>query len=124
MSTAAIGSPQQALPEALTGAHANARADARAGAFSGAPADALAATLADAIALADAQDGVRAAAQALRERYAPRRIVVVDAFDMRGETPAAVGEKVQLYFAASDGHCWQVTADGAQAVGFFIAARS
>ena len=90
MSTAAIGSPQQALPEPLTGA----RADAHAGAFSGAPADALAATLADAIALADAQHDVRAAAQALRERYAPRRIVVVDAFDMRGETPAAVGEKV------------------------------
>ena len=80
--------------------------------------------LPEALALAEAREGVRAAAQALRERYAPRRIVVVDAFDMRGETPAAVGEKVQLYFAASDGHCWQVTADGAQAVGFFIAARS
>ena len=79
--------------------------------------------LPDALALADAQDGRRASAQALRERYAPRRIVVVDAFDMRDETPAAVGEKVQLYFAASDGHCWQVTGDGAQAVGFFIAAK-
>jgi hypothetical protein len=79
--------------------------------------------LPEALALAEAQDGVRAAAQALRESYAPHRIVVVDAFDMRGESPAAVGEKVQLYFAASDGHCWQVTADGAQAVGFFIASR-
>lgn len=83
------------------------------------PADALP----EALAIADAQCGVRAAAQALRARYAGLRVVVVDAFDMRDERPAAVGQAVQLYFAASDGHCWHVCDDGAQAVGFYIAAR-
>lgn len=77
----------------------------------------------DALALADAAGDVRAAAAALRARYAGMRIVVVDAFDMRAETPAAVGEKVTLWYGASDGHCWQVTADPAQAVGLFIAAK-
>jgi hypothetical protein len=78
--------------------------------------------LREALALADATADVREAAQALRARYA-RRVVVVDAFDMRDETPAAVGQKVQLYFAASDGHCWHVTTDASQAAGFFIAAK-
>lgn len=76
--------------------------------------------LPEALALADAAPTVRAAAQALRERYAPLRVVVVDAFDMRGETPAAVGARVQLFFGASDGHCWQVTTDGHAAAGFFL----
>jgi hypothetical protein len=74
--------------------------------------------------LAEAAATVRAAATALRERFAPARVVVVDAFDMRDETPAAVGAKYQLWFGASDGHCWQVTADPAQAVGFFISDKS
>lgn len=51
------------------------------------------------------------------------RVVVVDAFDMRSETPAAVGTKRQLYLGASDGHCWSVTHDAGQACGFFIAER-
>ena len=79
--------------------------------------------LADAMALADAAPTVRAAATALRERYASARVVVVDAFDMRDEKCAAIGTKYQLWFGASDGHCWQVTADPAQAVGFFIAEK-
>lgn len=78
----------------------------------------------EALALAERAPGVREAAQALRQHYAPMRVVVVDAFDMRAETPAAAGERIALYYGASDGHCWQVTADAAQAVGLFVAAQS
>jgi hypothetical protein len=80
-------------------------------------------TLAEAVAIAEAASSVRTAAAALRARFAPMHVVVVDAFDMRGETPSATGAKRLLYFGASDGHCWAVTGDAAQAVGIFIAER-
>ncbi|MBK1613078.1 hypothetical protein CKO44_06270 [Rubrivivax gelatinosus] len=83
-----------------------------------------AATLADALALADAAADVRQAAARLRERFAPLRVVVVDAFDLRGETPAATGVHRALYLGASDGHCWQVTDDPARAAGLFVADRA
>ena len=82
-----------------------------------------AATLSEAMTIADAASGVREAAAALRARFAGLRVVVVDAFDMRSETPAAIGQKRQLYLGASDGHCWSVTTDAGQAAGFFIAER-
>ena len=50
-------------------------------------------------------------------------MVVVDAFDMRGETPAATGSRRSLYFGARDGHCWQVTSDPTQVSGLFVADR-
>ena len=81
------------------------------------------ATLLEAMKIADAASGVREAAAALRTRFAEMRVVVVDAFDMRSETPAAVGTKRQLYLGASDAHCWSVTHDAGQACGFFIAER-
>lgn len=76
--------------------------------------------LAEALAIADAAPDVRDAARRLRERFAPRRVVVVDASDMRDETPAATGQKAQLHYAASDGHCWSVSHDGASAAGYFL----
>jgi hypothetical protein len=79
--------------------------------------------LAEALAIADAASSVRDAAAALRSRFAPLRVVVVDGFDMRGETPAASGSRCALYFGASDGHCWAVTADASRAAGLFIADR-
>jgi hypothetical protein len=79
--------------------------------------------LAEALTIVDAAGSVREAAAALRERFAPMRVVVVDALDMRDETPAAIGATLQLYYGASDGHCWTVTAEPAQAAGFFIAER-
>lgn len=82
-----------------------------------------AAVLSEAMKIADAAEGVRQAAAALRERFAGLRVVVVDAFDMRSETPAAIGTKRQLYLGASDGHCWSVTTDAGRAAGFFIAER-
>lgn len=82
-----------------------------------------AAWLAEALALADSAPTVRAAAKLLRERYAPLPIVVVDAFDMRSEKPLASGASVVVWGGASDGHCWQVTSDLAQASGLFIAPK-
>lgn len=79
--------------------------------------------LAEAIGLADAGSTVREAATALRQRFAPLRVVVVDAFDMRGEAPAIVGTRRALYFGSSDGHCWQVTQDPAQVSGLFVVDR-
>lgn len=78
----------------------------------------------EALALAEAAGSLRDAARALREHYARLRVVVVDAFDMRDETPAAAGATLALYYGATDGHCWQVTGDPAQAAGFFISDRS
>ena len=73
-----------------------------------------------ALALAESAPSVREAAQLLRAHYALLRVVVVDAFDMRDETPAAAGATRALYYGASDGHCWQVTDDPALAAGFFL----
>lgn len=77
-----------------------------------------------ALALAEGAATVRDAAQLLRQHYAPLRVVVVDAFEMRGETPAAQGDRRVLYYGSSDGHCWTVTSDPAQAAGFFLTDRS
>jgi hypothetical protein len=78
----------------------------------------------EALALADSASTVREAARLLRERYAPLKVVVVDAFDMRGETPAAVGSSRALWGASSDGHCWQVSTDLARLSGLYLADRS
>ena len=80
--------------------------------------------LQEALAIAEGAPSVREAATALRARFAPMRIVLVDAFDMRGETPAALGPLRQLHLGASDGHCWAVTTDAAQATGLFISDRA
>lgn len=79
------------------------------------------ASLAEAMALADSANTVREAALLLRERFAPLRVIVVDAFDMRGETPAARGERRLLWGAVSDGHCWQVSTDLSALSGFYLA---
>ena len=75
----------------------------------------------EALALAEGATDVREAAKILRQHYTQLRVVVVDALDMRDETPAAAGGTRALYYGASDGHCWQVTSDPAQAAGFFLA---
>jgi hypothetical protein len=85
--------------------------------------------LGDALALAEqatpgAPGGsLRDTAAALRRHCAPLRVVPVDAHDMRDETPALRSARHCIYLGASDGHCWRVTQDPAQAVGLFIAER-
>ena len=58
---------------------------------------------------------VRAAAASLRAQFPGLHAIVVDAMDMRGETPALSLGTRALFLAASNGHCWSVTADPAQA---------
>jgi hypothetical protein len=84
-------------------------------------------TLTQALAQAEAEAaglGVRATAQALRHLCAPLRVVVVDARDMRDETPAHGSGRHLVFWGASDGHCWTVTQDPARAAGLFVAERS
>ena len=79
--------------------------------------------LRDALKLAEASPGPREAAAVLRQRFASLRVVVVDAQDMRGELPAASGGRVSIWLGASEGHCWSVTLDPAQASALFVADR-
>lgn len=71
--------------------------------------------------LMDARDlitqagNVRAAATALRQRFPELRALVLDAGDMRGETPALTTGPCALYLMSTDGHCWTVTGDPAEA---------
>lgn len=78
-------------------------------------------SLAEALALAEGAATVREAAALLRQRYAPLRVVVVDAFDMRHEPPLATGTRRVLWGAVSDGHCWQVSTDASALAGFYLA---
>lgn len=79
------------------------------------------ATLDEVLRLAESQPTVREAAAALRQQLAPLRVMVVDAFDMRGEAPLARGERRALWGAASDGHCWSVSHDAGAIVGLYLA---
>lgn len=81
-------------------------------------------TIAGALDLAESAATLREAAAALRSRFAPLRVVVVDADDMRGETPVAAGARRALYLGASDGHCWRVTAEAGEAAGLFLTDRA
>ena len=63
---------------------------------------------------------VRAAAATLRERFAPLRTLVLDAFDMRNEQPALRIEQRAIYLMSTDGHCWTVTAEPQQASAFVL----
>lgn len=66
-------------------------------------------------------DSVRAAAAAIRERFAPVRALVLDPFDMKDEQPVAeAGQQRALYLMATDGHCWTVTREPAQAHAFVL----
>lgn len=60
-------------------------------------------------------DTVRAAAALIREQFAPLQALVVDALDMRRETPVIEVGGRSVYLMATDGHCWTVTPDLGQA---------
>ena len=52
---------------------------------------------------------VRDAAATWRTRAPAMRVVVVDAMDMRDETPALVLGNRRVFLATSNGHCWTTT---------------
>lgn len=58
---------------------------------------------------------VRDAAAHIRQQLAPLRTLVMDALDMRRETPVIEVTGRAVYLMATDGHCWTVTPDLAQA---------
>ncbi len=59
---------------------------------------------------------VRAAASEIRQALAPLRTLVLDAFDMRAEQPVMrLPQDRAIYLMATDGHCWNVTQEPAQA---------
>jgi len=60
-------------------------------------------------------DTVRAAAALIREQLAPLQTLVMDALDMRRETPVIEVQGRAVYLMANDGHCWTVTPDLSQA---------
>ena len=60
-------------------------------------------------------ESVRAAAAHIRQQLAPLQTLVMDAFDMRRETPVLEVTGRSVYLMATDGHCWTVTPDPAQA---------
>lgn len=64
---------------------------------------------------------IRAAAQSLREQFKGITASVVDAMDMRDETPAWREGSRAIFLAASNGHCWSVTRNPAEASAFVLA---
>jgi hypothetical protein len=52
---------------------------------------------------------VREAASLWRARDPTIRVLVVDAMDMRDETPALRLGARSIYLASTNGHCWSVT---------------
>ncbi len=65
-------------------------------------------------------DSVRTAAAVIRERFAPLKALVLDAFDLRGEQPAWSGADRAIYLMSTDGHCWTVTHEPDHAAAFVL----
>lgn len=63
---------------------------------------------------------LRDAAALWRARYPAVRAVLVDALDMRGETPALLLGHRKVYLAATNGHCWHVTEQPEEATALIL----
>ncbi|MDR3369495.1 hypothetical protein [Rhodoferax sp.] len=64
---------------------------------------------------------LREAATLWRTRDPAMRVVVVDAMDMRDETPALRQGSRSIYLATSDGHCWSITQKPEEATALILA---
>lgn len=76
--------------------------------------------LRDAGEVVTAAASVREAAAIWRTRDPAMRVVVVDAMDMRDETPALVLGARRVFLAASNGHCWTTTQQAAEATALIL----
>jgi hypothetical protein len=65
--------------------------------------------LRDASVVIGAAASLRDAAALWRARDPAMRVVLVDAMDMRDETPALRLGARSVYLASTNGHCWSVT---------------
>jgi DNA-binding IclR family transcriptional regulator len=63
---------------------------------------------------------VREAAATWRTRDPAMRVVVVDAMDMRDETPAMTLGQRRVFLATSNGHCWTTTQQAAEATALIL----
>ncbi len=63
---------------------------------------------------------LRDAAANWRARDPATRVVLVDAMDMRGETPALLLGTRRVYLATSNGHCWSVTDQPGEATALIL----
>jgi hypothetical protein len=71
--------------------------------------------LRDASEVIGAAASLRDAAALWRARDPAMRVVLVDAMDMRDETPALLLGTRKVYLASTNGHCWSVTDKAAEA---------
>ncbi len=67
-----------------------------------------------------AAPSLRDAAAIWRARDPDMRVVVVDAMDMRDETPALLLGQRRVYLATSNGHCWTTTEQAAEATALIL----
>lgn len=68
----------------------------------------------------DSAPSLRDAAAILRARDPALRVVLVDAMDMRDETPAQLLGNRRFYLATSDGHCWSITQQAEEATALIL----
>jgi DNA-binding IclR family transcriptional regulator len=68
----------------------------------------------------EAAASVREAAATWRTRDPAIRVVVVDAMDMRDETPALTLGQRRVFLATSNGHCWTTTQQAAEATALIL----
>ena len=67
-----------------------------------------------------AASSLRDAAALWRTRDPGMRVVLVDAMDMREETPALLLGARRVYLATSNGHCWNVTQQPEEATALIL----
>ena len=67
-----------------------------------------------------AATSLRDAASLWRARDPAMRVVLVDAMDMRDETPALRLGARKVYLASTNGHCWSVTDKAAEATALIL----
>jgi len=63
---------------------------------------------------------VREAAATWRTRDPALRVMVVDAMDMRDEIPALTLGRRRVFLATSNGHCWTITQQPAEATALIL----
>jgi acyl transferase domain-containing protein len=76
--------------------------------------------LRDASEVIGAAASLRDAAALWRARDPAMRVVLVDAMDMRDETPALRLGARNVYLASTNGHCWSVTDQPADATALIL----
>jgi hypothetical protein len=76
--------------------------------------------LSDASAVIGSAASVREAATLWRARDPAMRVLVLDAMDMRDETPALTVGARSVYLASTNGHCWSVTDNALDATALIL----